>query len=141
MGIKTAIGVITTTALCLVGYRKFKKNQIKNGKLFWFLNVPLIIAIDIGSSSVRCSAWGCPETDWTVLEGSSVQVEYNIFDENGHSDAKFILKNVDQVVNDCIAYLRTNGLLKNLKAIGFSSFCMNLVGVDNKVYRQMMEYI
>lgn len=74
----------------------------------------LVLAIDIGSSSVRCSAYaigahGKGVGRWDeviVVPGSAAQITRKIVQDDGCADAVEVLKLVDQAMDQCIGYVR-----------------------------------
>ncbi|CAM9646424.1 unnamed protein product, partial [Ectocarpus fasciculatus] len=99
------------------------------------------LVVDIGSSSIRCTAFAvakapqAAESDHStddrclsLVPGSVQRVATEPFD-GGNADVASIVSGVNDVVDRCIVYLRKLGVRKIAK-VGFSSFAMNLCGVD-----------
>lgn len=88
----------------------------------------LTLAIDIGSSSVRCAAY---TPDAEAVAGSGVHLKLFALDPaTGRADAGALVSAVDEAVGKCMGLLRKVGLAKLVRSIGFSTFVMNLVGTD-----------
>ena len=103
----------------------------------------VILVIDIGSSSIRCSPYSIsPETgDVRLLHESTVKLSVSLHkinsnfsktgtDEN-HASIQ-ILSIVDKAVGDCIMSLRDHHeRFTTIDSIGISQFAMNLLGIDD----------
>ena len=85
----------------------------------------IVLAIDIGSSSVRCSAYNMSGS----CVGSRVQLPHEP-DERGFFDASALVHRVNDAVEASLAQLESTRL--RVVAVGFSCFVMNLVGVDSQ---------
>lgn len=113
--------------------RKCKINQ-------QFQSSSLVLVVDIGSSSIRCSAYGVLEQggEWTYVGGSMQQCKNNSLDQS----VLEILERVDQVIDRCMKFLRDKHLGDQVVAIGFSSFVMNFIGLDGsgKVITPILTY-
>ena len=88
----------------------------------------VVLALDIGSSSVRCSAYTI--SDKIVAHAS--QERRSVLPNSGYialqsDDGSGFMDDIDQVVDEVL-----RGLSEEYKvcAVGFSSFVMNLIGVD-----------
>jgi gluconokinase len=106
----------------------------------------LIFAIDIGSSSVRCSAYEISSTGSlkarTNVRTSRVvrSVQPNtgkiqlLGDDTNHDNNKSLMDNLDDCIDELLGILRATNEKVSYKvvAVAFSSFVMNLVGVDAK---------
>ena len=116
-----------------------QKKQVSNQHLG---NVVLVI--DIGSSSVRCSPYNISienPNDIRLLVECTQKITYNLnqvnrklIDEKGNESypSTQILKIVDAVVSRCIHSLRCHGKDSvSINAIGISSFAMNIFGVND----------
>ncbi len=97
-------------------------------------DVTVIIVFDIGSSSVRAAALECHESGPVIVDGTEVQKECS-FSELGHGDVPEILEHIGACMDGCLQRARhyANGREKILRvsALGFSSFAMSWLGVDN----------
>jgi sugar (pentulose or hexulose) kinase len=88
------------------------------------------IVIDMGSSSVRCSAYSCSTN--TILDHSRVQLKQRMLDNRGRTDADTVFALVNRALDLCINKLRDRSPF-SVKALGFSSFAMSLVGCSDKL--------
>lgn len=101
---------------------------------------PLVLVVDIGSSSVRASCYallrdgGSDKRDavpvWVLLEGSLQQLPLAAIDQHGEADIAQLAASVESLVDDVLAFLRSVGLASQLVGVGFSTFAMNLLGVN-----------
>jgi gluconokinase len=91
----------------------------------------VIVAVDVGSSSIRCSAYDA--TNYNVVASSSQQ-RRSVHPGTGRiilmddTSGESLLDVIDGCVDDVLRQL-LQGEYK-VTAIGFSTFVMNLVGVD-----------
>lgn len=112
------------------------KYQIWRGKIRSALPVfehtdDIILAIDIGSSSVRCGAFKVeklPDKIRHVTNYDVAVVRKNI--DHGYANAIQILADVNFVVEGCIKNLGEIGI-RRVKYVGLSCFAMSLVGLDD----------
>jgi ribulose kinase len=109
----------------------------------------VLVALDIGSSSLRCSAYELLEDGEhkgvvEILEGCSVQTKFRSIRPTtgrialnqqaaGDDDSSAsLLDEIDKCVDECLKILRDkhqeNGF--TIVGFGFSTFVMNLIGVD-----------
>jgi gluconokinase len=110
----------------------------------------VLIALDIGSSSLRCSAYELLEDSNAVeaLDGCSTQTKFRSIrpttgrialllnqkaeGDDGSSSSSSLLDEIDRCVDECLKALREkhheDGF--SIVGLGFSTFVMNLVGVD-----------
>lgn len=100
--------------------------------------IGIVLALDIGSSSIRCSAY--------EVEGRKVElfrdcfavrhistVEPNtgkIMLSTAESISDGLLIEVDSIVDECLAKLRRCNQTTRVVGLGFASFCMNLVALN-----------
>ena len=84
----------------------------------------VIIAVDIGSSSIRCSAYRAQ--DRSVVATSSRKVRC-VEPQSGNVILEGLLETIDECVDHVLDQLESNMLVR---AVGFASFVMNLVAVD-----------
>ena len=102
--------------------------------------MPCLLCIDIGSSSVRCSAYailGATHRDSTpsppppvrlqLIHGCRVQSEY-AFDADGNVPLDRVLRHVHNAFYGCLEALPREQ--EHVYGVGFASFAMNLVGLD-----------
>jgi gluconokinase len=91
----------------------------------------ICLCIDIGSSSVRCAAFAVPSCE--KVAGSDFQDQFSLLDrKTGVADVATIMEHVESTVCKCLHYLRKQGVESSVKGVGFTSFAMNLVGVDSQ---------
>ena len=88
----------------------------------------IILAVDIGSSSVRCTAYTFSPPDTTInLHGACSKVLTPEFDENGQFDPQILRSSVEAAITDCLSKISTEDIIV---AIGFDCFAMSFVGSD-----------
>ena len=121
------------------------------------MNKSIILAIDVGSSSVRCIGYeyhgdynkedthdiednikNDPSSSplVTAMDGISHTISMSAINPNtGHIHVQKVLSAIDECVDEVLCLLRStqdntssNGY--QIVAVGFSTFVMNLVGVD-----------
>ena len=116
----------------------------------------LVLAIDVGSSSIRCSAYRMVTSDddggststlpgvVTSVEGCSSSIKtqgvmpntgkIGIYRENDGGDERCMLDDIDTCVDVTLDKVREKYDASNssfiVSAVGFSTFVMNLVGID-----------
>jgi len=89
------------------------------------------LAVDIGSSSVRCSAYVLRvDRSVTFVSGTLAQIKRDAIEIDGTADAEKVLHDVETSVDECLCRLRAMDLAHLVSVVGFASFVMNLVGVD-----------
>lgn len=92
-----SISAVATAALS----RKWKRAAlVSEAKSFVPDGSSLLLAIDIGSSSLRCSAYtvGSPPR---LVPGCAVQIKHAILREDGTADANEVVRLVDRAVDQC----------------------------------------
>jgi gluconokinase len=92
----------------------------------------VVLAIDLGSSSLRCSAYTyhLSEDLYSIaLIEDSVQQLHKQSIPDGFGDADEILKDVTEVVQRCLLTLKEKNFTR-VDAVSMASFAMNLVGVN-----------
>ncbi|CAK4093588.1 unnamed protein product [Aphanomyces euteiches] len=90
-----------------------------------------IVVIDIGSSSVRASAYVLYQDTWTLVPGSLHQHKMRALASDGTAEFHVVKKVVEGVIDGTLQWLAQDGGFRVL-AVGFSSFAMSLVGVDGQ---------
>ncbi|GAB5031647.1 sugar (pentulose and hexulose) kinases [Nannochloropsis oceanica] len=91
------------------------------------------VAVDIGSSSVRCSAYVLRRDGGVAfIPGTLAQVKRDAMRPDGTVDAICILQDVESVLDACLCLVRGKGLGPYVAVVGFAAFVMNLVGVDRE---------
>lgn len=88
------------------------------------------LAVDMGSSSVRCSAYVLRPTGVSFIPGTLAQVKRDAIGPDGTANAERVVQDVEAVVDGCLRRLRARGLGDFVAVVGFAAFVMNLVGVD-----------
>lgn len=104
----------------------------------------LVIALDVGSSSIRCTPYHITTTSVSALHGCSVakqraSVHPNtgkialLNPENGNLvEDQTLFEDIDACIDDTLHLLRPhyNQNTFQIAAVGISSFVMNLIGID-----------
>lgn len=108
----------------------------------------IILAVDVGSSSVRCTAFSTEDTNVTLMAGCMAQMEVrsvepntghillttedNDHNDNSPSETTSTMDRVDACVDHVINQLRyqLNDGGFRIVGIGFTSFVMNFIAVD-----------
>ncbi len=88
---------------------------------------PLILAIDTGTSSVRCSLWtpaGQPIADSQAQQ--SLQ-----FDGQGQADAETLRQATERCLDDCLQTVAGRDDVE-IVGVGWASFAMSWLGVDSE---------
>ncbi len=111
----------------------------------------VILSIDVGSSSIRCTAYEFKATEPTKIEAvpgcsssrkiSCVEPETGHIiltrtDTNGHSSPSSnrevtLFEDIDGIVEDTISALRDTSHPFKIRGVGITTFVMNLVGIDS----------
>ena len=103
--------------------------------------INVILAIDIGSSSIRCSAHQRSNVDaskTTLMDHCSMSREFQAIDPitgrikmQDSFHGKYLLDEIDSLIDECLAALRKHVMNPfQIIGLGFSSFVMNFVAVD-----------
>ena len=104
----------------------------------------IILAIDTGSSSTRCTAYELRHEEGSNNEEVSVTtpiikdigIHHSIplsciIPSTGHIRIHDILTSIDESIDNVLSSLRNSSMKSyQVVAIGFSTFVMNLIGVD-----------
>ena len=98
----------------------------------------IILAIDTGSSSTRCTAYELrheDESDEVSSPINAIGIHHSIplsciIPSTGHIRIHDILVSIDRSIDNVLSSLRNALTNYQVVAIGFSTFVMNLVGVD-----------
>jgi hypothetical protein len=94
---------------------------------------PVVIVVDVGSSSIRASCFALvSEAQWVLVSGSLQQQHVSSIDAHGEADGAKIFDTVEQILDQTVGFLRATGLSQELVGVGFSTFAMNVLGVDAK---------
>mmetsp|Transcript_5090 Transcript_5090/g.12159 ORF Transcript_5090/g.12159 Transcript_5090/m.12159 type:complete len:606 (-) Transcript_5090:97-1914(-) len=99
----------------------------------------VILAIDVGSSSVRCTAYHYSEKNDAIgtipADGCSSSIQRpGVEPITGSIQTNGLFEAVDSAVDEVLSKLRSSeGIQKQFKveAVGFSTFVMNLIAVDD----------
>ncbi|OQS00638.1 hypothetical protein ACHHYP_20124 [Achlya hypogyna] len=89
-----------------------------------------IVVVDIGSSSVRASAYVFVRGEWVAVEGSLRQQPMRALQPNGTANMSLIQAAVECVLDGTTAWLSKQKAYTVVQ-VGFSSFAMSLVGVNS----------
>jgi gluconokinase len=111
----------------------------------------VVITVDIGSSSVRCSAYSLRDAEGRNEGGglTNVQALDNCFTSrtvrsvqpntgkihlsaSENDSRKSLMENVDDCIDELLEILRQTQESFQVVAVGFSCFVMNMVGVDKE---------
>jgi sugar (pentulose or hexulose) kinase len=99
----------------------------------------VILAIDIGSSSIRCTAYDVSNQECNQYRAVASQSQSRRSVQPGtgkillanDDDGTTLLDDIDVLVDQVLSQLQSvSHEAYNVIAVGFSSFVMNLVGVD-----------
>lgn len=87
------------------------------------------LSVDIGSSSIRCTNFvrTIPEGVHCTYPHCNTKCVGKFAEKV--NNVEMILRIVHEVVSKCMVALKREGVL-HISSIGFASFCMNLVGLD-----------
>jgi gluconokinase len=99
----------------------------------------IILAIDVGSSSVRCTAYQCYGTNTDPMEGCSSSIQrQGVEPITGTIRTNGLFEAVDSAVDEVLSKLRRIVGLEDggettikVEAVGFSTFVMNLIAVND----------
>eukprot|EP00301_Raphidiophrys_heterophryoidea_P023516 c7376_g1_i1.p1 GENE.c7376_g1_i1~~c7376_g1_i1.p1 ORF type:complete len:534 (-),score=114.99 c7376_g1_i1:19-1620(-) len=106
-------------------------------------NLPIILVVDIGTSSIRCTAfyYHGPNKNTTneakynagavELVGAVGTVPGRIVFDDGTSDAELVRQRAEAAIGDCLHQLRERNEENNVFLLGFATFAMSFVGVDS----------
>ncbi|MCB0116777.1 MAG: hypothetical protein KDD84_21915, partial [Caldilineaceae bacterium] len=86
---------------------------------------PLLLAIDVGTSSVRCSLW---TVDGSPVASSQAQQRL-AFDGDGQADANAVRQATERTLDVCLQRLRAERS-GQIVGVGWASFAMSWLGVD-----------
>ncbi len=107
--------------------------------------VKLVIALDVGSSSIRCTPYHITATSVSAIHGCSVakqrasvrpntgKIALLNSSENGNlTEDQTLFEDIDACIDDTLQLLRShyNQVTFQIAAVGISSFVMNLIGID-----------
>jgi gluconokinase len=89
---------------------------------------PLLLAIDVGTSSVRCSLW---RADGSPVSGSQAQCPTR-FNGLGQSSAHEIREAAEAMLDKCLQKYREMDNPGEIEGVGWASFAMSWLGVDSE---------
>ncbi|KAE9040331.1 hypothetical protein PR003_g5012 [Phytophthora rubi] len=96
-----------------------------------YRGLPVVVVVDVGSSSIRSSCFALvSEAQWTLIDGSLQQQHVSSIDVHGEADGVVIAASVEQILDRTMRFLRATDLAQTLVGVGFSTFAMNVLGVD-----------
>ncbi|CAM9098022.1 unnamed protein product [Ectocarpus fasciculatus] len=123
-----ALSVLAVATAAVTRERR-RASRVARAKSIVRRGVRVLLAVDIGSSSVRCSAYtvGSPPV---LVPGCAVQLKHAVVGEDGTADAEQVILLVDEAVDKCFGELRAREVAHAVIAVGFACFGMNLVGID-----------
>ncbi|KAG1692867.1 hypothetical protein DVH05_024157 [Phytophthora capsici] len=98
-----------------------------------YQGLPVVIVVDVGSSSIRASCFALvSEAQWVLINGSLQQQHVSSIDAHGEADGFKIEASVEKILDQTMDFLRATDLTERLVGVGFSTFAMNVLGVDTK---------
>ncbi|KAL3657283.1 hypothetical protein V7S43_017791 [Phytophthora oleae] len=98
-----------------------------------YQGLPVAIVVDVGSSSIRASCFALvSEAQWVLINGSLQQQHVSSIDVHGEADGAKIEASVEKILDQTMDFLRATDLTEKLVGVGFSTFAMNVLGVDAK---------
>ncbi|KAK1936565.1 Gluconokinase [Phytophthora citrophthora] len=98
-----------------------------------YRGLPVVIVVDVGSSSIRASCFALvSEAQWVLINGSLQQQHVSSIDVHGEADGAKIEASVEKILDQTMDFLRATDLTEKIVGIGFSTFAMNVLGVDAK---------
>lgn len=100
---------------------------------------PITIVLDVGSSSVRASCFALVQgREWVMLDGSLQQMHMDAVNAQGEADMAQIEHVIEALLDRVMVFLRAIGLTSQIVGVGFSTFVMNLLGIDDQVRAGLM---
>ncbi|DAZ92855.1 TPA: hypothetical protein N0F65_012471 [Lagenidium giganteum] len=132
----TALGVAVAGRLLHVHRKKEEHAQLLRGvaQPQRYRASPVVIVIDIGSSSVRASCFALvrdgDRAEWVLVAGSMKQTPLDCIDQHGCAQIAPVAQAVEEAMDHAVEFLRVTGLAANVAGVGFSTFVMNFLGVD-----------
>lgn len=149
--------VLASVALVCAQYSRRKKEDAAYAALITGLaqpqqyrDAPIVIVVDVGSSSIRASCFALLHhkpsgssrssssihsdgVEWVLITGSLQQLHSDCIDANGEADIHQIAAKVETVLDGALRFLRVTQLSSKVVGVGFSTFAMNILGIDEKV--------
>lgn len=98
----SALAVATTAAAAAAGFQRARRqgSRAALAKSIVGRGVGVLLAIDIGSSSVRCSAYTVASPP-VLVPGCAVQIKHAVVKADGTADAEEVINLVDTAVDRC----------------------------------------
>jgi hypothetical protein len=148
------VGALSSLAFGLYTIRRQQKEKQLRKKLLTGLGdptqykgFPIVVVVDIGSSSIRTIAYtavnlchlqnksSCTyrQNEWVLINGSISQKQLQSIDFNGNADLEVIVKTVEEMMDQTLYKLGLMDLTSSIIGVGFTSFVMNILGVDENV--------
>ncbi|TDH65777.1 hypothetical protein CCR75_008355 [Bremia lactucae] len=110
-----------------------KKILLGFAKLKYYQGLPIVIIFDVGSSSIRASCFALvSKAQWVFIDESLQQQHLSSIDDNGEADIVKIEALVEKLMDQMMDFLRATGLSQKVMGVGFSTFAMNVIGLDAK---------
>jgi ribulose kinase len=97
------------------------------------MSTSIIITIDTGSSSIRCTAYALQPPDISPpIQSMNLHhsIPFSCTSSTGHILISQLLPMIDTCVDNVLSLLQSSLSQFDIVGIGFSTFVMNLVGVD-----------
>lgn len=92
---------VVAVATAALNSKLQQANRVARAKSIVGRGVRLLLAIDIGSSSVRCSAYTVGSSP-VLVPGCAVQIKHAVIKDDGVADASEVIDLVDTVVDRCL---------------------------------------
>ena len=113
-------------SLYYVYQRHYRKGHIPTA-IHVNIHAPLIIVLDVGSSSIRATAFAYSKNQWHTIPNTNLQWKIKW---TSMLNMESYLNSIDDIVSSCLSSLTENGWTQEITAVGISSFVMNWIGVD-----------
>ncbi|CAH0486528.1 unnamed protein product [Peronospora farinosa] len=135
---KVFLSLLTASSLVCAWLYRSRKQRLQYQKYLHgyaqpqqYLGRPIVIVIDIGSSSIRTSCFALvSEAHWVLINGSLQQQHENSINIYGEANCATISSIVEQLLDRTMEFLRITDLMKELVGVGFSTFGMNVLGMN-----------
>ncbi|ETL82158.1 hypothetical protein L917_17598 [Phytophthora nicotianae] len=96
-----------------------------------YRGLPIVIVVDVGSSSIRASCFALvSEAQWALIDGSLQQQHVSSIDVYGEADGAKIAASVEVILDQTMEFLRVTDLTQKIVGVGFSTFAMNVLGIN-----------
>ncbi|KAF4032747.1 FGGY family of carbohydrate kinases C-terminal domain [Phytophthora infestans] len=131
--------LVASSAVCAWLYRSHRQRMQNEEYLHGlaqphqYRGLPVVIVVDVGSSSIRASCFALvSEAQWVLIDGSLQQQHVSSINVHGEADGAKIAASVEKTLDQTIDFLRATNLAQELVGVGFSTFAMNVLGIDTK---------